>query len=684
MPPFRPALLVSLIAAAAPATAAESFRILYAERLELDDATGPAARASDAGPAHVRFDAYGRRFDLVLESNARVLGAPAGAAQPWRGSLAGQPGSWVRWTAAGARRWGMVWDGHDLYVVEPAREARRHLVGPAPADGDAPVVYRLSDTLAGTGAACATVATPATDATVRTGLDAYRDLARELAAAPTVHAQAAAAGAPTKRLQVSAVADWEYASVVGTAAALDRIVARFNNVDGIFSAQVGVQIQLAGTRVYGDAREPFDTTAASTLLTEVGTFRSQWVASSPADAGGVTHLLTGRNLDGTTVGIAYVGSLCSTRYGVSLSEGLSSYGDLIAAHELGHNFGAPHDGEVPADGSTNPCSSVPQTYLMAPAVNGSRTFSQCSLDQMAPTVAAATCLLPAVTTAPTVDLAVATAAGSAARALVGRTATLPATVSNAGTAASGSARLALAGTGVTFLDGTASGGGTCTATAGGLDCTWATLPAGATASVSVSVRAAATGSYPVTATASTAGDANAANDVAQWTLAVDPLPDLALDLPFTTAATSVGQSTTVAATVRNPGSATADGGTLTLDLPSALSPGTSLPAGCSAAAQRILCTVGALAGGAAASFSIPVLGAAAGSGDAHFSLASPDDASPGNDAGSVGVTVAAATAPAASPAPAAAAGSSGGGGAFGGAELLALGALGALRRRRAR
>ncbi len=47
------------------------------------------------------------------------------------------------------------------------------------------------------------------------------------------------------------------------------------------------------------------------------------------------------------------------------------------AHELGHNFGAPHDAAAGSE-----CSSVPPDFLMAPELNWSSTFSQCSLNQM--------------------------------------------------------------------------------------------------------------------------------------------------------------------------------------------------------------------------------------------------------------------------------------------------------------
>jgi hypothetical protein len=677
---------------------AERFRILYAERAAFEDvaqradASGMTAAASTRA-TRTRFDAYGRRFDLKLEANDRVLGAVASGtqAQVWRGSLDGIPGSWARLTVANGRRYGMVWDGRDLYVIEPAADAGASLVGPAPATGDATVVYRLSDTLAPSGGAACATASPGHDGAT-TGLQAYSQMVGELRAAAatagdtTTTATPATAGATaTKRIQVSVVADFEYEQQLGVQGARDRIVARFNNIDGIFASQVGVQVELASTpRVYETPVQPFTSTDPNSLLNEVSTYRQQLLAGG-GTSGGLTHLITGRNLDGTTVGIAFIGALCSTKYGVSLSEGLNSFGDLIAAHELGHNFGAPHDGETPTSG-VNACSAVTQTYLMSPRINGSNQFSQCSLDQMAPQVAKATCLLPA-TPPPTVDLGV--DPSNPVRALVDRTFALKSTVTNAGTVAASNGRLQItmpAGLAVTLA--TPSDAGSCSAQAGMVTCAWPTVAAGGSVSVALELRASALGNYAIVARTQVTSDASAANDSATYTATVDPLPDLALDVPATSASANTETATTVTAGARNPGATAADGGTLTFDLPPQVQAGATLPTGCTAAASRVTCTLGSVPAGQTVSVALPIRGLAAGSGTVALTLASPDDATTSNNTGSIAVTVAAASAPAPTPsttpataAPVASAASSGGGGSFGLLELGALCALIGLRRR---
>jgi hypothetical protein len=687
--------LVSGLAFAGLAQAApgERFRILYAERVAFDDGVQRADAAVSARTTRTRFDAYGRRFDLALESNDRLLAAAAAGttAKAWRGTLAGIPGSWARLTVANGRRYGMVWDGRDLYVIEPASDAAAGFVGPAPATGDATVVYRLSDTLAPAGgAACATRAPGADDAP--TGLEAYTQMVGELRAAAATSGgsgggtPATGSATATKRIQVSVVADFEYVQAVGATGAQDRIVARFNNIDGIFASQVGVQVELAGpARVFQTSVQPFSATDPNALLNEVGNYRQQLVASG-ATAGGLTHLVTGRNLDGTTVGIAYIGALCSTKYGVSLSEGMSSFGDLVAAHELGHNFGAPHDGETPTTG-VNACSTAPQTFLMSPRINGSNQFSSCSLEQMAPQVAKATCLLPA-TLPPTVDLGVA-APSTSVRALVDRTFALQATVTKAGTAAASNGRLAFTlPAGIVASAAAAVDGGTCTVQAGGVTCSWPTLAAGAGTTVRLDLRGTAAGAYSIVARTSVTSDASPGNDGTTYTATIDPLPDLALDVPAAKVTASLDQPTTLVAGARNPGAAAANGGTVTFDLPSNVQAGGTLPTGCNATGTRIACALGTVPAGQSVTVSVPVRGAAAGDGTVSLTLASPDDAATSNNTGAITMTVAAAAstsspAPTQSvaPTPAASTSGSGGGGEFGLLELGALGALFGLRRR---
>lgn len=477
------------------------FRVLYAEPVAIQGLASNPVRAS--------FDAYGRRFDLVLESNERLLAgldeadrAAIPGVRLLRGTLAGVPSSWVRLAIDGDRQSGMVWDGRDLYVIEPAAEVARRAVNPLGVSGRKPVVYRLSDTQSDAGAATCEVVVPDRSAAKTTGLDEYRALVGSLK-------QAAEASGLAGRLQVSAIADYEHYQYAGSSeAARSRIAAIFNDVDGIYSAQVGIQIELAGAiTVFQDPTDPFTTSDATALLDELGEYRR---SQSSLSGTGVTHLVTGRDLTGSTVGIAYLATLCLSRYGASLSQGTDSLVALIAAHEIGHNFGAPHDGVAANSGQpANPCESTPRTFLMAAQLNGNDQFSQCSLTQMQPEIDAASCILPVLATA---DLALSSTA-AAVSTITGQPFALRASVASRGTADATSVQLTFAvPNGLVVVDGTATNGGTCATQAGGIACAWPALAAEATSSVSLTLRADAAGSYAVAATLVAADDASVGND----------------------------------------------------------------------------------------------------------------------------------------------------------------------------
>ncbi len=259
-----------------------------------------------AAPVKLSFDALGRSFVLQLEPNERLLSAARRDVLPddvgiFRGRLADQPDSWVRIVLFDGVPRGLVWDGAELFAIEAP--------GDSLVETSAPIIYRLADALIPPGAmTCSAGASPGS------GAIAFEKLSGELS---TVVTQASGA---VSEITMGVIGDFEFTnSKGGDANAAVAITARLNNVDGIFSEQVGVQINVQTVETFGDPSDPFsDTGDVSTLLDELSAYR----AATPAQNNqGLTHLYTGRNLDTSTVGVAWRGALCNDYFGAGLSEG---------------------------------------------------------------------------------------------------------------------------------------------------------------------------------------------------------------------------------------------------------------------------------------------------------------------------------------------------------------------------
>lgn len=111
-----------------------------------------------------------------------------------------------------------------------------------------------------------------------------------------------------------------------------------------------------GVIVRTSAADPYTTTNSSNLLCQ---FRNEWNNNDPISNRDIAHLMTGKDLDGNTIGVAWVGVVCNesgfsnttnctntANLGYGLSQTLFST-NLVArtaltAHELGHNWNACH------------------------------------------------------------------------------------------------------------------------------------------------------------------------------------------------------------------------------------------------------------------------------------------------------------------------------------------------------
>ncbi|MDH3621734.1 MAG: M12 family metallo-peptidase, partial [Gammaproteobacteria bacterium] len=475
---------------------AEGAHIEYSEPLQQLELQRDAA---------MRFNAFGKHFDVRLAPNQNVLSLAVRERLPddvgvYRGSIDGMPGSWARIVVADGEPRGLLWDGNVMYAIDAGKD---------PASG--PHMFRLDDIQIPPG-----TMTCAQSVGMKTAGDLLTAVSKDVG--PVV---AQAAGAESS-IDLGVIADADFASAKGSNAET-ALVTRINNVDGIFSEQLGVQINLARTDVFDSSNDPFTNESdAGRLLDELTDYRNN---NANQNANGLTHLFTGRELDGSTVGVAYTSAICSQRFGAGLTQGTNSdsLDSLIAAHEIGHNFGAPHDGT-----SGSACEGTAQDFLMAPRLNGSDTFSACSIQQMQDDVNRASC----VTALPTLDIEV--VANQPGSSLLGDSDTVTFVVNSVGTEDATGVEFDVTIPASVTLDSITSSIGSCSSGGGTATCSIGTIGAGSSADVDLTVTSSAPGDARFSASVSATGDSNGGNDAATLTLAVDR----AVDVLATAAASS--------------------------------------------------------------------------------------------------------------------------------------------------
>ncbi len=561
------------------------------QRLSIEAANAPVGQEPDGSVAvSFRFDAMGRSFDLQLEPNNNFLSQAARRSLSddigvYRGQIAGNPDSWARIVVHNGSPSGMLWDGTEMYVIEAP--------GDSAVQSNSPVIYRLADTFVDAG-----TMTCGSHSLAGNGAGLYKAV---VAGVGVTIQQGPGA---VSEIDIGAVGDFEFTTLAGgDSAAQAAIVARLNMVDGIYSQDIGVQINVPLIETFSDAADPFsDESDAGMLLDEVRTYRSNTPAQNSL---GLTHLYTGRDLDGSTVGVAFDNVLCRSGVGSGLSEGRGSAGfdSLVAAHEIGHNFGAPHDGV------TGPCESEPMTFIMAPAVNGSTQFSQCSISIMQANAAAASC----VTALPTVDVGV-TLSGQPATVLLSNSPELTVDLSSNGasTATNVVVDITLPAN-VTFVSATPTSG-TCSDGGGVVNCQLGDVPGLASRTITLTTDASSVGTGSFDAVVSADIDERATNNQASMMLTVDPAVDLAFVQPMGSSV-DINQSTTVRATINNRSPLDATGVVLSISFGSGLRPDTATwsAGSCTVGIQQIDCQAANVAGLSNSTLDIGVTGSIAGS-----------------------------------------------------------------------
>ncbi|MBT8100226.1 MAG: hypothetical protein KJO82_10765, partial [Gammaproteobacteria bacterium] len=575
------------------------------------DRVSYAPQSAESAALALRFDALGKRFELQLETNDRVVGALSADAiseglAVYRGQLAGVSNSWARIVVFEGMPRGLIWDGAEMFAIEAPGDSELAI--------DTPVMYRLSDTYIAPG-------------TMSCGSDSLSGNATDILKTLQTAAKTAVARGPgaVSEITMSAIGDFEFTTAKGgDSNAAAAITTRLNNVDGYFSEQVGVQINVQLIETHSNPLDPFgDTTNAGMLLDELSEYRLQTPAHN---AEGVTHLYTGKTLDTTTVGIAWRGSLCDSYFSAGLSEGNSSVliDSLIAAHEIGHNFGAEHDGQ---QGTS--CADEVGQWIMSPSVSGIDRFSDCSIGVMQAEAAAASC----VTALPTVDVGI-VPVGQVSNVLLGASTNFEYTVSSNGTLDALAVMADFTLPSVLTLNSVSTTMGSCSSGAGTVSCDIGDLAGLSSSTVTITATPSSEGIGVMTAAVSTSSsDERPGNnqDVSQVT--VDPAVDLVISTP-TSSPVFIDAVTTVNATVNNVSTLDASDVALSITFENGLRPDSASwsVGSCSIDLQQVSCTASNFAAQSNSTLSITATGTSEGRKDVAISVSSTEaDADPSNN-----------------------------------------------------
>jgi len=130
-----------------------------------------------------------------------------------------------------------------------------------------------------------------------------------------------------------------------TSAATDYIADLIAAMNVMYSRDLNVTL-VQGTTYLRTSSDPYTAGGGLASSTELYEFRDYWTRNYGSVPRALAAMLSGDSSSGWASGIAFIGGLCSTSTGYSLSKVfISNYlsGDAkLVGHEIGHNFGSHH------------------------------------------------------------------------------------------------------------------------------------------------------------------------------------------------------------------------------------------------------------------------------------------------------------------------------------------------------
>ncbi len=301
---------------------------------------------------------------LVDEGDGQLHETAAPPVRTYRGRVANVPGSRVSASLINGRLWATIYrPGKDTLFVEPVESLLPDLPGDS-----RHVIYRRSD-VKPSGLICGNldgilpIQNPLDDAgfaVPQAGEPAAAGGAADATPPSDAEAQAegGVAGTSISIVKIAMDADFEFfqknsSSVTSTVNDIENV---FNDVDGLYTNDAQIAYEITTIVVRSSSDDPYTEFDSDLLLCE---FRNTWNSLPESDIDrNLAQLYTGKNMTGTTIGLAWNGVVCNTGnfnacdgtfgridYNIVESKFLfATFKERIAlsAHEIGHNWSAPH------------------------------------------------------------------------------------------------------------------------------------------------------------------------------------------------------------------------------------------------------------------------------------------------------------------------------------------------------
>ncbi|MCA9289504.1 MAG: hypothetical protein KDA25_00145 [Phycisphaerales bacterium] len=306
------------------------------------DAPFDVALSLDGVPVVLHLSPYSMRSSkfqvLVQEADGHLYPYEVGAPRTVRGQVDGVPGSEVAGSLLDGQLHAMILLDEMQYFVQPVNE----LVPGSDPTGMAHVVYATEQTRHDGIHGCGVT----DDGAWQVG---------EPGDGSKAPAQGGVADAGDEICEIACDADTNFLSVNG--GSVNNTVSDIENIlmvtEVVYERDVDISYEVTTIIVRTAEPDPYTQFTAEGLLCE---FRNQW-NSAPENsiARDVAQLFTGKNLSGTTIGLAWIGTVCNesgfdcsasnslaysiveSRYTTNLNLRVS-----LSSHELGHNWNSPH------------------------------------------------------------------------------------------------------------------------------------------------------------------------------------------------------------------------------------------------------------------------------------------------------------------------------------------------------